>query len=816
MSPPMPSPLVRSVEPLARGRGVDLAFAVALVLTGLYGFGRAYGGFTYLLVGGLGVLLGAVLSVVTDRLRAPAITVAAATVIVFFALGGLTVLPGPTVPQDPITVVPTVESVRELADAAIRGWSRLLTVLPPAGRTGNLMAIPYLLGLVATVTAYAVARRVTRAWAPLGVPVVVLALSILFGTDQPASLLIQGGGFAALWVGWYAARVRRVRRVMASSSAYRTLAGSATVLVVALAGGLVTGPHLPLANARDRQILRDHVEPPFDPRAYPSPLSQFRRYALPGTGRLRDTVLFTADGVPAGALIRIATMDAYDGTVWSVSTGATGATSGGGAATDGSGAFQRVGERIPTTQPGTAASVTVRVGALGTVWMPEVGVVTQARFDGEAAVELGETFRYNRATGTAVAGIRPAGAARGLRPGDGYRLDVVVPSTAVLPTRLDPAALAAAAPLAVTLPDLGVTADSLDPVKAKAADLAGDQPSPYLRARALEKALQQGYLSDGAPGQQPSDAGHYLARLDDMLGSPEALAGDAEQYAALMGIMLRGLGIPSRVVLGVRPPSTAVSSGVAASSGVREIKGREIKGRDITAWVEVGLQGVGWVPMFPTPVVDRQQLAHQPRPLQNPQVKDPPKVVPLPPSDADVLGSGTDPQTRAPEPTAPNRWGRIALIAGVAVGGPILVVLLIAAALIAVKARRRARRRRSGTSSTRIAAGWWEIVDLSLDVGTPAPPPGGTRRETAALLAPPFAHRDVHSDAHPDAEGLARRADAAVFAPGEPGEDVVLAYWAEVDTMRVTWLRSLSFVRRARVLTSFRSLTARARPARAR
>jgi hypothetical protein len=171
---------------------------MALVLTGLYGFGRAYGGFTYLLVGSLGVLLGAVLSVVTDRLRAPAIAVAAATAIVFFAIGGPIALSGPTVLRDPIAAVPTAESVRELADAAVRGWSRLLTVLPPAGRTGNLMVIPYLLGLVATVTAYALARRVTRVWAPLGVPVVVLALSILFGTDQPVSLLIQGGGFAAL------------------------------------------------------------------------------------------------------------------------------------------------------------------------------------------------------------------------------------------------------------------------------------------------------------------------------------------------------------------------------------------------------------------------------------------------------------------------------------------------------------------------------------------------------------------------------------------------------------------------------------------
>ena len=76
----------------------------------------------------------------------------------------------------------------------------------------------------------------------------------------------------------------------------------------------------PAAPASPRYVLRDVVIPPFDVRAYPSPLQSFRGYVRD----FADEPLFTVSGLPSGARVRLATMDAYSGTVYNVSEGGAG------------------------------------------------------------------------------------------------------------------------------------------------------------------------------------------------------------------------------------------------------------------------------------------------------------------------------------------------------------------------------------------------------------------------------------------------------------------------------------------------------------
>jgi hypothetical protein len=53
------------------------------------------------------------------------------------------------------------------------------------------------------------------------------------------------------------------------------------------------------------------------------------------------------------------------------------------------------------------------------------------------------------------------------------------------------------------------------------------------------------------------------------------------------------------------------------------------------------------------------------------------------------------------------------------------------------------------------------------------PLPRGTRRETATVLSETYGQ--------PGAVALAERADAGVFAPGEPSEQEVAQFWSEVE-----------------------------------
>src|SRR5690606_7907008 len=122
-----------------------------------------------------------------------------------------------------------------------------------------------------------------------------------------------------------------------------------------------------------RVVLREVVEPPLDIRAYPSPLAAFRAYLKDH----RDDVLFRVDNLPPGVSIRLAAMDAYDGTAWMVSSGTSPA----------GGEFRRVGHRVTPTRPEGTIEVTVEVGEYHNVWLPVVSEVVDVEFDGPRAAE---------------------------------------------------------------------------------------------------------------------------------------------------------------------------------------------------------------------------------------------------------------------------------------------------------------------------------------------------------------------------------------------------------------------------------------------
>ena len=156
-----------------------------------------------------------------------------------------------------------------------------------------------------------------------------------------------------------------------------------------------------------------------------------------------------------------------------------------------------------------------------------------------------------------------------------------------------------------------------DVVAAKAEEYAGDAASPIEQVRAIERGLKtNGFLSHGlASDAVPSRAGHGADRLIELFTRSQ-MVGDEEQYAAAMALMVRHLGYPARVVMGYAPE---------VAEGDDEV---EVVGADVTAWVEVPFEGVGWVSFRPTPdnVDVPQEQTPKPKSEPQPQVRQPPRA----------------------------------------------------------------------------------------------------------------------------------------------------------------------------------------------
>ena len=104
-------------------------------------------------------------------------------------------------------------------------------------------------------------------------------------------------------------------------------------------------------------------------------------------------------------------------------------------------------------------------------------------------------------------------------------------------------------------------------VAREANDLAADAPTAIDRVRQIEAHFQNkgGKFSNGlvGDGQLPSVSGHTLGPHSAACSPPSRCSGDDEQYAVAMSLMLRHLGIPSRVVMGFYPDPKSPENGPA-------------------------------------------------------------------------------------------------------------------------------------------------------------------------------------------------------------------------------------------------------------
>ncbi|MGA2837726.1 MAG: transglutaminase-like domain-containing protein [Acidimicrobiales bacterium] len=714
------------IDPVSNSLLVLVGGACALV-----GFGSAYGGFEYLLVGLVGLVVGGGVVLAGMRLRQPLILIAAELLVAYLLVGSVLVIRN----GGSGSSVPGPSNLAALARVTVSGWNGLLSTAPVVGDTGNLLAIPFLCAMAAGAACMGLAKRLKTAWLAVIPLIVLLAIGILFGTSATPSQLASGGLLALIILAWLAYRTRAHRVQGIGSASSRGPLRSGAVLGIACVVGLVVAPSLPGSSAHVRYVLRDHVDIPFNPLNYPSPLSAYRLYVLPKSqGGLKTTQLFRVTGAPSGSLLRIATLDAYNGIVMNVAAGAQGSSA--------SGNFETVGSpvsQVPCDAQAQCRSAKITVTDLhfANVWLPDVGTVRAIRFTGAQAQAQRNSFRYNTSTDDAVLTSE-------LAPGDSYTL------TADVPTDPPNDKVAQAQPSQVALPSpTNVPGD----VHQQALALTTGASSGFAKAEGLQQKLATlGAYSDGTGSQPASLPGHGAFRIQQFLSLPQPV-GDAEQYATAMDLMAQNLGLPARLVLGAKlQPGTTV-----------------VTGGDITAWVEIKFAGVGWYPFFPTPPTDAKVRATPPPPSSSSSNQ---AQNPNPPAPNDGNGSvDTNAQTKSVHHSTPPSAAVQILEDVLKVVGVLAVVALVLLGpfllIVWAKARRRNRRRTAARPSDRVSGGWMEFIDHAIDRGETVPPIA-TRNEVAAVMGP-------------SAVALAERADRNVFGPAEPDEDEAVAFWTLVD-----------------------------------
>lgn len=718
-----------------------------------------------------------------------------------FPIGPALVFPGVT--GD--TAAFAVGTITQRWNQLLASYKFLISATPPVGTDAMSLPAVWTMALWCALAASSAAlSRIAGFGVAPAIPILVtFALSALLGTKDGWHAGLLGAAAIAVLLPWTAARCgwRRPRRWLASL----------LVLTLALGAGLGSCRLMP----HHRFVLRDHYEPPLIMRDTTSPLAGMRTFVK----EHRNDTILTAYDLPAATPVRMAVMTCFDGNVWNVAGcadergTATYRVMGSGASdtakydtakssTSKSDTTAYSAETGTASGNGTTVTFAIGKGLSGHSWLPVAGTPNGITMQGHA--DRRNLF-YSAETNAA---IYPTGMEEGMVYTVGTMLRPIPKNTDIA------AAVGAEATVS--------SADSVPrEIGALASGIAGGQTTGGAMAQALSTWLHsEGWFSHGLQGEHPSMAGHGSHRLLSMLQG-SGMVGDGEQYASLMALMARELGLPSRVVLGVIPKD---GNGMLSSTRAKQIDGHtvtEFTGNDIEAWVEIELERFGWVPFFPTPKETKTPDESQdltPTSIESPLVRSSPSL-------ADPLREERDPPDQAQQrerntsaSEKPRVWHAFLRIAGVVALclGPVWLIGTAAGAALLYNAFRVRRARRIPVPRLCMAAGWRMLVEHLHHTDLADVPLNRTRRMQASII-----ERQC-----PAIAGMVRQladaADAAAFADAQATATDAVAYWRQLDQVRSAASASLTPAHRWLALTTplplrpqrfARSVAQRLRPA---
>lgn len=748
---------------IGRARGpasalLSVAMVAAMTAAAMVPWWPVYESAAFVVAAAVAILAGSAVAVAGAVRSWPSWAVVAGVAGAYLVLGVPVAVPGRAF----ATVLPTGEGLAELVAGTALSWKQLVTIAVPVGSYQALLVPPFLLGLIASAAAVTIALRTSHPAAAALPPGLLLATGIALGVVHDELAVQSGLAFLVTCVAWLVRVGIGARRAVvagrpadAALADVRRVVGAAALVAVALVGATAAALLVPPGA---REVVRAQLQPPFEPNDFDSPLAGFRRAFEPDR---ESTRMLAVRGLPDGAGLRIATLDTYDGIVYSV---------GGDDRSAASGQFTRLPYRLDQSgAPGDPVAIEVAVLGYDDVWVPGVGRLERIEFEPAASARaqaLAEEFHYNDVTG--AGGVRS-----GLREGDEWRAWSVA--------SVDPVELAGLQPGGAVLPE---TPDPPDPLLQLLDRWAPASDPPGVR---LEKVVEgfrsEGYVSHGVGDDEPSRSGHSLDRLAEF-ASAKPMLGDGEQYAVAAALMAREIGFPARVVVGYLPDrgSRIDSDGV-----------RVFRSDDLQAWIEVQDRDGEWVQVDPNPE-EREIPERQP---DEPTVVARPQSALPPPEDRTPLEDlAVEPDSGSDEPDDDRPAWLDALLAAARVLGIGLAVLLLVLspflAVVLAKSRRRRLRRRAPTPVERIEGGWQEFTDTAADYGYPIAAEA-TRAEQAATVGGlgPLV--------------LAAVVDRAVYAPGGPGAGDDERIWDTVAELQARIAAPRSWRERLRAAISLAS-----------
>jgi transglutaminase-like putative cysteine protease len=641
------------------------------------------------------------------------------------------------------------------------GWADVLSSTPPADLTAALRAVPFALAWIGVLLGGEIARHARQPALPALGPLVTLGLAALLSGPGRNIALVQGAIVAAGALGVAVVQQRSLRAAEESGRGRLVFAGRAVAMlaVIAVAAPFV-GQRLPLAEAHERYDLRDQVQPPWDPLSVPSPLVQLK--ASLKQNRV-DDVMFTVRSDEPLTRWNLAVLGSYDGVVWTVGSGQSPAAD----------EFRTVGTNLPNPPDGAVdgdaptAAATVTIDALDGPWVPTPGWTRQLSITSDGP---DTDVRENLRTGTVAI-------TTGLPEGLSYDVEARLPSAAS-----DAELTAADVELLPPAADLDVLPPS---VRNLTADLVEGIDPGWGQVAALRDDFRTTGFYDSTELVPP---GHSYFRIAEFLADPDRIVGYEEQYAAAAAVMARAARLPTRVVVGYTFGSDRYVDGVA-----------EVRAGDIAAWIEVLVDGHGWVPVDVTP--DRSRVPttdQQGTSFEDIAVPNPPPP-PLPPPDVQVVTDEEEQEADEPDKdeqddeevasTGGIGWGGWTAIGAGALGG---LVLLLAGVVLVLKARRTRRRRNAERAALRIAGAWHEVTDRYTEAKVPAPT-GATPLEAARS----YLHSEPSAtDVRTEMLGLVAVVDRAAYDADEPDDDDADRAWqycrsvvGALDAGRSPWQR---------------------------
>ncbi len=434
----------------------------------------------------------------------------------------------------------------------------------------------------------------------------------------------------------------------------------------------------------------------------------------------RSNQLLKATGVPEGRRLRFAALDLYDGDSWVPAEESPG--------TNGYGTFKSVGHDVAALHPGLTVGVRVQIRpGYASDWLPMLGELTSLDLDyTDGRTQLAQV-RYNQATSSALV-------VGGVDPRDDYTFASVLTEESF---RADDAVRQPTDE--ERQPDGAFLDQYLTPFDRE--DLLPMQ-RVLLLARYLR--LNGTVRLTGSSSQAPADLGR-------LLGSREMTA-TPFQYSAVMALGASRLGVPARVVTGAEPG-----------------RGGIVTYDDITSWVELQLGDGTWRPLDPERYVGVHQVADgevEGAAAAGGWVK---KWLEDDDKEEFRIPKGTEfefPEGAEFDIREQRDIGAIVVRSAAAVLALLVLTLLLAPAL---KVLRRRRRRRTASLWVWYVNGWQEVLDTARDRGTPVPEEW-SRVAQATVLGTGLE--------------LARRADAAVFAPGPGDVDLARDFWDACQALR--------------------------------